>query len=172
MKEALSDGSRQEGVVFQDFLKLMQLFREFQDGQRLHKEQQAVQATAFSGSEVAQFRDLFILAANASHESSLPAELSFDQFRNMIHDITPLGDALTADLKDIFAKFTRRISGEVRSKRSFEDADFPEFLLMMKHLLDINFANIKEKTHKPVKAPPAKAARSAGPPKEPKAPAS
>ena len=34
----------------------------------------------------------------------------------------------------------------MRSWQSAEDADFPEFLLMMKHLLDINFAKIKDKT--------------------------
>ncbi|CAE7753097.1 unnamed protein product [Symbiodinium sp. CCMP2456] len=211
----------------QDFLKLMQFFREFQDGQRLHKEQQAVQASGWEHTEVAQpearyslprkviassslirtylhmewedqqcnltkkyvfqarfrLRDLFIAASNASHESSLPAELSFEQmflafvqFRTMIHDLYPLGDALTAELKYIFAKFTRRIVGEVRSKQSFEDADFPEFLLMMRYLWDTDWPSspgtsrigIKAKfqdkadTDKPVKAPPVKAASTVG----------
>lgn len=185
MKEALSGCTRAEGVGMQDFLKLMQFFREFQDGQRLHKEQQAVQASGWEHTEVAQLRDLFIAASNASHESSLPAELSFEQFRTMIHDLYPLGDALTAELKYIFAKFTRRIVGEVRSKQSFEDADFPEFLLMMRYLWDTDWPSSpgtsrigikakfqdKTETEKPVKAP-VKAASTvggAGPPNGPKA---
>ncbi|OLQ07081.1 hypothetical protein AK812_SmicGene9583 [Symbiodinium microadriaticum] len=155
MKEALSGCTRAEGVGMQDFLKLMQFFREFQDGQRLHKEQQAVQASGWEHTEVAQpaarLRDLFIAASNASHESSLPAELSFEQFRTMIHDLYPLGDALTAELKYIFAK----------------DADFPEFLLMMRYLWDTDWPSSpgtsrigikakfqdKTETEKPVKAP-------------------
>lgn len=176
MKEALSGCTRSEGVGMQDFLKLMQFFREFQDGQRLHKEQQAVQASGWEHTEVAQLRDLFIAASNASHESSLPAELSFEQFRTMIHDLYPLGDALTAELKYIFAKFTRRILGEVRSKQSFEDADFPEFLLMMRYLWDTDWPSSpgtsrigikakfqdKAETDKPAKAPPAKATSTVG----------
>ncbi|CAE7222928.1 unnamed protein product [Symbiodinium sp. CCMP2592] len=174
MKEALSGCARSEGVGMQDFLKLMQFFREFQDGQRLHKEQQAVQASGWEHTEVAQpaarLRDLFIAASNASHESSLPAELSFEQFRTMIHDLYPLGDALTAELKYIFAK----------------DADFPEFLLMMRYLWDTDWPSSpgtsrigikakfqdKTETDKPSKAPPAKATSTvggAGPSNVPKA---
>eukprot|EP00435_Cladocopium_sp_Y103_P056665 s643_g19.t1 len=175
MKEVLQETWSFQGLGFKDFLRLMQLFREFQDvriractemqlGQnsygrsspiqipvteiirissflrpswvktlqdreRAKKEAEAIEATGFNSSEVAQFRDFF-LAANPSHHGSAPVELSFDQFWKMINDITPLGDSLTVRLKEIF----------------HEDADFPEFLLMMKHLLESNFAKIQDKT--------------------------
>lgn len=80
------------------------------------------------------------------------------QFWKMICSITALGSALTQQLQEIFheamamsrvgawRQFTEKVPGTVRSWQSAEDADFPEFLLMMKHLLDINFAKIKDKT--------------------------
>ena len=40
------------------------------------------------------------------------------QFRTMIHDITPLGDALTSDLRDIFAKARSCVRGVLRATPS------------------------------------------------------
>lgn len=145
MKEVLQETWSFQGLGFKDFLRLMQLFREFQDRERAKKETEAIEATGFNSSEVAQFRDFF-LAANPSHHGSAPVELSFDQFWKMINDITPLGDSLTVRLKEIFHEFTQKMPGAVRSKQRAEDADFPEFLLMMKHLLESNFAKIQDKT--------------------------
>lgn len=145
MKEVLQETWSFQGLGFKDFLRLMQLFREFQDRERAKKETESIEATGFNSSEVAQFRDFF-LAANPSHHGSAPVELSFDQFWKMINDITPLGDSLTVQLKEIFHEFTVKMPGAVRSKQRAEDADFPEFLLMMKHLLESNFAKIQDKT--------------------------
>ncbi|CAE7366970.1 unnamed protein product [Symbiodinium natans] len=58
--------------------------------------------------------------------------------------ITPLGDNLVHQLQGIFSFVTRKKvqNGLGRS----EEADFAEFLLLMKQLLDINFAKLKDKT--------------------------
>jgi len=117
-------------LKFADFLKLMGLFRDFKDKERLRKEQQAVKDSGFSNQEVAEFRELFLNSLGDSHD------LAFEEFREMIHRITPLGDALTAELEEIFC--------EVCNKQP--EADFPDFLLLLKRLLDCNFARIKEKT--------------------------
>ncbi|CAK9078725.1 Caltractin (20 kDa calcium-binding protein) (Centrin) [Durusdinium trenchii] len=148
MKEVLQETWSFQGLGFKDFLKLMRLFREFQDRERSKKEAQAIEDTGFNSSEVAQFRDFFLAAhAHSNSRSAGPGvEICFDQFWKMIFDITPLGDSLTAQLKNIFHQFTQKNPNAVRSKQRVEDADFPEFLLMMKHLLDINFAKIQEKT--------------------------
>lgn len=146
MKEVLQETWSFQGLGFKDFLKLMQLFREFQDQERAKKEAEAIEATGYNSSEVAQFRDFFLAAHGTSQHGSAPVELSFDQFWKMIYDITPLGDSLTARLREIFHEFTQKLPGAVRSKQRAEDADFPEFLLIMKHLLDTNFAKIQDKT--------------------------
>ncbi|CAJ1423291.1 unnamed protein product [Effrenium voratum] len=119
------------GLNFQDFLRLMALFRAFKDKQRLRKEQQAIKDCGFSHAEVADFRELFL---NSLEDSP---DLSFDDFRQMIHGITPLGDVLTAQLREIFLAQCKK------------EADFPDFLLLMKRLLDSDFANIKERSAKP-----------------------
>ncbi|CAJ1450656.1 unnamed protein product [Effrenium voratum] len=142
MKEVLSESAGGAASLgFKEFLKLMQLFREFQDNENAKKEADAIQASGFNASEVAQFRDFFL----AAHESQGSApELSYEQFRKMIDDITPLGDSLSAQLRHIFDQFTRSLAdGRSTASAQREDADFPEFLLMMKHLLDTNFAKIQ-----------------------------
>ncbi|CAJ1344089.1 unnamed protein product, partial [Effrenium voratum] len=145
MKEVLSESAGGAASLgFKEFLKLMQLFREFQDNENAKKEADAIQASGFNASEVAQFRDFFL----AAHESQGSApELSYEQFRKMIDDITPLGDSLSAQLRHIFDQFTRSLAdGRSTASAQREDADFPEFLLMMKHLLDTNFAKIQDTT--------------------------
>jgi len=124
-------------VGFKEFLKLMKLFREWEDSERVLKEWQAVKGTGFNQIEVQGFRDLFI------HGGDAEGEISFDKFRAMIHAITPLGDTLTAELEVIFFEMVskRKVAAHINDR-----ADFPEFLWLMKHLLDDNFAHIKDKT--------------------------
>eukprot|EP00931_Biecheleriopsis_adriatica_P060303 TRINITY_DN36202_c0_g1_i1.p1 TRINITY_DN36202_c0_g1~~TRINITY_DN36202_c0_g1_i1.p1 ORF type:complete len:993 (-),score=227.74 TRINITY_DN36202_c0_g1_i1:28-2868(-) len=138
LKQTCNDPSG--GLGFTEFLKLMQLFREFQDREHVQKELNAIKGTGFSGAEVAEFRDFFL---NGDYSSG--GELSFEELRAMIHQITPLGDALTAELHKIYHDITiKRGAGSNGAQN--QELDFPDFLWMMKHLLDINFANIKEKT--------------------------
>ncbi|CAE7554115.1 CAM53 [Symbiodinium natans] len=118
-------------LSFASFLKLMGLFRAFKDKERLRKEQQAMKDAGFTNQEVAEFRELFLNSLNDSQE------LGFEEFRAMIHGITPLGDVLTSQLEEIFA--------EVCKKQT--EADFPDFLLLLRKLLDCNFAMIKDKTN-------------------------
>lgn len=69
--------------------------------------------------------------------------VTFESCRSMIHAITPLGDNLTHQLKRIFDIQTRK---KVQNGRgNTDEADFPEFLLLMKQLLDMNFAKLREK---------------------------
>eukprot|EP00931_Biecheleriopsis_adriatica_P023603 TRINITY_DN14873_c0_g1_i1.p1 TRINITY_DN14873_c0_g1~~TRINITY_DN14873_c0_g1_i1.p1 ORF type:complete len:1143 (+),score=237.68 TRINITY_DN14873_c0_g1_i1:43-3471(+) len=122
-------------LTFQGFLTLMRLFREFKDNERATKEMDAIKQTGFQPSDVQEYRDLF-LESNAKD-----GELQFEDFRLMIHKITPLGDTLTASLYTIFAEKTER---KYKADPEIKQADFPEFLLLIKHLVDINFARINE----------------------------
>eukprot|EP00441_Pelagodinium_beii_P043394 CAMPEP_0197627016 /NCGR_PEP_ID=MMETSP1338-20131121/5749_1 /TAXON_ID=43686 ORGANISM="Pelagodinium beii, Strain RCC1491" /NCGR_SAMPLE_ID=MMETSP1338 /ASSEMBLY_ACC=CAM_ASM_000754 /LENGTH=1038 /DNA_ID=CAMNT_0043197627 /DNA_START=1 /DNA_END=3117 /DNA_ORIENTATION=- len=140
MRQVDTDGSG--SLDFYDFLKLMQLFREHQDKERVLKEQVAIKDTGFTATEVAEFRELFLAADDSS------GELSFQEFKTMVDGITPLGDALTQELEKIFYEVTDRSLGV---DGNADEADFPEFLWLMKELLQRNFAGIKEKTSKFIK---------------------
>lgn len=146
LQEVDLDGS---GTLdFGDFLRMMSQCRELQEKARANKERMAVEDTGFTPQEVTEFRELFM----ATDEGR--GELSFEDLRRMIHMITPLGDQLVAELFSRFQEATGRQIG-VEGDRS--QADFPEFLWLMRKLLDTNFANIKEKTsgcaHSPQPSP-------------------
>eukprot|EP00930_Biecheleria_cincta_P038673 TRINITY_DN26560_c0_g1_i1.p1 TRINITY_DN26560_c0_g1~~TRINITY_DN26560_c0_g1_i1.p1 ORF type:complete len:1192 (-),score=217.37 TRINITY_DN26560_c0_g1_i1:69-3644(-) len=125
-------------LSFRDFLKLMFGFREFQDKERANKESLAVKETGFSVQEVAEFRELFLAS-----DTSCSGELNFKEVWEMVNTVTPLGDVLSSQLKVMFNEATMRTS--IKGDQN-QQADFPELLRLMKRLLDINFAGIKEKT--------------------------
>lgn len=118
---------------FAAFLKLLGLFSAFKDKERLRKEQQAIQETGFTNQEVAESRELFLNSLGDSQD------LGFDEFRAMIHGITPLNDARTKQLEEIFAEVCKQ-----------PEADFPNFLVLLRKLLDLDFASIKDKTSGPL----------------------
>lgn len=122
---------------FKDFLKLMRLISDFQDKERAQTEATCIKNTGFNSSEVQDFRELFLEMDEGY------GVVTFESCRSMIHAITPLGDNLTHQLKRIFDIQTRK---KVQNGRgNTDEADFPEFLLLMKQLLDMNFAKLREK---------------------------
>jgi Ca2+-binding EF-hand superfamily protein len=132
------DSDHSGSLDFRDFLCLMQLLREAQDDEKVIKEQIAVKTTMFTPQEVEGFRELFIDAANDSSSLSLSA------VRKMISLITPLGDQRTEELyrhvRDVVSAKLQKLGNE-----SIQ-LDFPEFLRLMRKLLDLNFARIKDTT--------------------------
>ncbi|CAK9105640.1 unnamed protein product, partial [Durusdinium trenchii] len=130
MSAALEEEWR--GLNLDDFLKLMGLFRDFKDKERLRKEQSAIKEAGFNHQEVADFRELFLNSLENSQE------MNFQEFWRMINSITPLGKALSEELE---VKFQ-----EICAPR--EEADFPDFLLLMKTLLEEDFGHIRERSAK------------------------
>jgi len=137
MKEV--DGNGNGSLDFQDFMNLMKQFRELQDRERVNKEHMAISETGFSVQEVTDFRELFLASDDGS------GELTLQEVTRMINMITPLGDKYKAELQGIFHSVTGK---QMRVEGSRDQADFPEFLWLMRILLDQNFANIQEKTKK------------------------
>eukprot|EP00930_Biecheleria_cincta_P069678 TRINITY_DN57389_c0_g1_i1.p1 TRINITY_DN57389_c0_g1~~TRINITY_DN57389_c0_g1_i1.p1 ORF type:complete len:1135 (-),score=281.36 TRINITY_DN57389_c0_g1_i1:70-3474(-) len=136
MMKSVQDPSGSLG--FRDFVQLLRLFREFQDLERAEKEQNAIKVTGFSPTEVQEFRDLFLDTDDGI------GLITFEDFRGMIHMITPMGDNLSTELQKMFLEFTKK---KIDPRHDAQpQADFPEFLLLMKHLMDVNFANLSEKT--------------------------
>jgi len=124
-------------IDFQDFLRMMQHLQESQDRQKMMKENLATQEAKFAAGEVAEFRELFLAQGEGC------AELTFDQVKQLISLILPMGDRNAAE----FGKIFRRNCARQESVEGRHDlADFPEFLWLMRELLDLNFGNLREMT--------------------------
>jgi len=127
------DRSRSGKLDFKDFLRLMQQLRELQDKAKVSKEMDAVNDTNFSVQEVSDFRQLFLEGDSGTGDFSL------EEAKKMINKITPLGDKYSKELTKIF----REVCGE--DAEGYRDlVDFPDFLLLMKRLLEVNFARIRD----------------------------
>merc|ERR1712216_20417 len=129
------DADKSGSLDFSDFIRLMQQLRELKDREQVAKEQQAVRETEFTPGEVNEFRELFLSCETSS------GKLSLHEIRQMLEMICPMGDRNSAELTAIFHSITTRTSEDHRN-----EADFPEFLWIMRKLLDMNFANIRERT--------------------------
>merc|ERR1719487_2521663 len=82
---------------FHDFLRLVREFKDLNENDRIDKERNAVTLTNFSNAEARAFREIFI----SIDENELDC-LSFDQVKEMIHRVTPLGDKLTGRLRGMW----------------------------------------------------------------------
>lgn len=134
IKEA--DPKATGSLKFPSFCRVMQHLRELQDQATIAKEQATIKETGFTVQEVQEFRELFLQRDCGS------GALTFGQVREMIDSIAPLGDKYVEDLWNMFQEAT----GKQQTEK--EEVDFPEFLLLIRKLLDTNFANIKAKTQK------------------------
>jgi Ca2+-binding EF-hand superfamily protein len=131
------DRDNSGSLDFKDFLNLMQLLREAQDDEKVVKEAIAAKATMFSPQEVEGFRELFIESQHGSEY------VSFQDVMHLLGSVMPLGDKYADDLyrhvRDVAAT-KHHMHGEQLH------IDFPEFLRLMRKLLDCNFARIKDMT--------------------------
>eukprot|EP00927_Polykrikos_kofoidii_P076923 TRINITY_DN73939_c0_g1_i1.p1 TRINITY_DN73939_c0_g1~~TRINITY_DN73939_c0_g1_i1.p1 ORF type:complete len:1041 (-),score=166.53 TRINITY_DN73939_c0_g1_i1:149-3271(-) len=137
LKQAIgkSDGT----MHFEDFLRLMQFAYELQDESRDAKVTYVMRQTCFLPHEINGYRELFLAIDHGS------GFLTFDDVKGMLNTISPLGDKLAGELEEHFC-------AAIAEQRTLEDQidceelDFPEFLWLMKKLLDMNFASLKEKS--------------------------
>jgi len=120
-----------ERLEFKDFLRLMQHLRDLKDQTKVNKEMSAVKNCGFSVQEVQEFRQLFLEGDNGYGEFSL------EEAQRILGKVTPLGAGYLKELAQIFGDVS---GGEV------DVVDFPDFLLLMKRLIDVNFARIRDIT--------------------------
>jgi len=144
LREVDEDGNGQ--IDFPDFLRLMRAFYDLQEQDRLIREQQVIRETGFARSEVEEFRELFInYAASTGEGDESRSELTLPEVKRIIANICPLGTKRIIQLSDIFKEMATEEDED--GKRSLH---FPEFLLLMRRLLDVNFAGIREQSEKVV----------------------
>jgi calmodulin len=127
------DADESGSLDFQEYLSLMQQLRDLQDRARVAKEHRAIQETRFSTQEVQEFREVFLTAA-----ADDVGVLTLSQVCDMLQKICPLGDQNRRRLTEIF----RDITAAPKANSPQDTADFPEFLWLMRKLLDVNLAGL------------------------------
>merc|ERR1712139_663935 len=85
--------------------------------------------------EVQEFRDL-LLAVHAENN-----EIGFEEVQILLGAIVPMGAKNISQLRQKFFEFASMQDGVDGSD---DKLDFPEFLWLMRELLDSNFANMSE----------------------------
>lgn len=149
LSEVDDDG---DGAIdFDDFVRLMRQFYDNQERERVEQEQRVVRQTGFTRVEVEGFRELFMHYAQAATEErdeaddAANAEMTFPELKFMIGTICPLGTKRIVELTEIFKDVMTEDDDD--TKRAMR---FPDFLLLMRRLLDVNFAGIREQSEKVV----------------------
>jgi calmodulin len=128
LKEADEDGN---GTLdFGDFLRLMRHHHDDCDREELQKIDTAIAETGFSDDEAQQFRTIFeeVDIESAGH-------ISLSSVQKMIHGVCPLYRQHIAELTTIF--------NEVTGPDNPGEVDFPDFLRVLRKVLDIDLAGIK-----------------------------
>lgn len=137
MKEVAATGN----LNFADFVLTMRQFYDIQTQERLDKEAQLVAETGFTPHEVQGFRELF-----QKSDENWDQELSLIEVKHMIENVCPLGDRNMEELVTIYKEVRKEQEAKNKKMNGHEDnVDFPEFLLLMRKLLDRNFANIQDR---------------------------
>eukprot|EP00747_Dinoflagellata_sp_TGD_P126187 gnl/TRDRNA2_/TRDRNA2_174258_c3_seq1.p1 gnl/TRDRNA2_/TRDRNA2_174258_c3~~gnl/TRDRNA2_/TRDRNA2_174258_c3_seq1.p1 ORF type:complete len:766 (+),score=160.92 gnl/TRDRNA2_/TRDRNA2_174258_c3_seq1:374-2671(+) len=118
------------------FLKMMRLLQDYADRQALEKERQAISKVSFSREEVKEFRKIFGL-----FREDTSGDMSFAEFQIMMSNLVPMGDKAAEDLKALMKSVDQ--DGDL-------DLDFPEFLILMQKVKDLDFGGINAKAQKVV----------------------
>lgn len=149
LQEADADGNGQ--LDFQDFLRLMRQVKDIQDQLMIGKELRAIEETRFSPSEVLEFRELLLAVRTESGFDEVcgflgvgATEVGFEDVRVLLGAIVPMGARNCSLLKVKYNEVAGRQSGVEGSE---DKLDFPEFLWLMRELLDSNFANMSDRVN-------------------------
>jgi Ca2+-binding EF-hand superfamily protein len=136
IKESDEDGSG--SLDFKDFLRMMRQLHDMQDQLRIGKELEAVSETKFTPVEVADFRELFLAAGDGIKE------LGFAEIKSLLMCVVPMGTKNVEELKHMFEEFAAKQNGVAGDAALL---DFPEFLWLMRQLIDMNFANMTDRAN-------------------------
>lgn len=171
MDEADADGS--ETYDFQEFLWLMRAFLEVEEQSLFLREKKAIKSCQFSSQEVTEFRNLFEslacageigditgvgggLYASTGMSTAQTLTISMSDVKQVLRGAgVALTTQLVNELRSIFEKFAHAtiVNMEGKSKRAPQEGkmlDFPEFLLLISHMLKTNFGNLSESANKTI----------------------
>jgi Ca2+-binding EF-hand superfamily protein len=126
-----ANAEHQKALPFSFFLHLARHWYDICEKEQHAKERIAVRETEFTVQEVAEFRELFVGSDTGDRTG-----LTLKELRGMLERIAPLGHNNMEHLRSVFRQNAESGSGRT--------CDFPEFLQVMRRLLDENFAGIAQ----------------------------
>jgi len=127
---------------FQDFVRIFRQFSDLKQMEKASKEAKAVQATGFSTEEVHEFRELFL-----SWDMFQAQELNLSTLLHMMSSSCSMTEKRTDLLVREFHKASQGCAAGKKGQDCSEDegwVDFPEFLRLMRALVDENFIDVAE----------------------------
>jgi len=130
---AAADEDRSGTLDFGDFVRLVRQWRDVEEKDKYAKEAAAIKASGFAAPEVRDFRELFMGTVKER------ARLTLEDLETMLSSTIPLGHRNLQDLKRMYQEEAKPKPHEYTDK-----LDFPEFLLFMRRLIDMNFAGMAD----------------------------
>jgi len=132
LAEVDEDGSGE--IDFKEFLQLMRKFLDESDAEMLRKEKDVVTRTNFTPEEVTLWRDIFV-----KFDDDKSGEFDTAEGKKLLQAVgINLNERVMHDrYLQIFKEVDEDENGSM---------DFPEFLLMMRKLIDIDFGGIATRT--------------------------
>lgn len=128
MRETDSDSNGK--LDFSEFLQLMRTVEDLEQLTQLQKERSVIDETRFTSNEVSEFRNIFLAVTKGEPRMNLA------DFKEMMSPVCPMGDKNSHAISAMWMEICD--SGS----KMF---DFPDFLLIMRRLLDMNFANMNQR---------------------------
>lgn len=128
MRETDADSNGK--LDFSEFLQLMRTVEDLEQLTQLQKERGMIEETRFTSNEVSEFRNIFLAVTKGESRMNLA------DFKEMMSPVCPMGDKNSHAISAMWMEICDSVS------KMF---DFPDFLLMMRRLLDMNFANMNQR---------------------------
>eukprot|EP00440_Ansanella_granifera_P051785 gb/GFBE01056144.1/.p1 GENE.gb/GFBE01056144.1/~~gb/GFBE01056144.1/.p1 ORF type:complete len:1182 (+),score=250.71 gb/GFBE01056144.1/:1-3546(+) len=129
-----SDKNSNGCLDFAEFLILMQKVEDVGHQIQLAKERQVVMETGFSMQEVSDFREVFLDRTGGK------AGIPFQVFKDLISPVCPMGAKNSQDILNLWNDIIPAVRNEIA------DADFPDFLAVMRRVLDTDFGDVHERS--------------------------
>jgi len=123
-----------------EFLGLARYCQDLVEMDMLREEKEAIKKIGFDASEVDDFRSLFMGGTGQIGDQLI----TFSEIQELLGKVVPLGHRNVQALKEELLVATSTKQG----RKSDDSADFPEFLALMRRLLDSNFAGIAKISEK------------------------
>jgi len=134
MQEIMKD-SHKGNTDFRAFLKLVRMFHGLMDREKVKMERETINQTGFTEIEVNEFRELFV--GGTDRET-----MSLPQLLEMIAPLVPMGEKNATALAELYLE----VVGGKDAGREGAEAEFSDFLLLFRRMLDLNIGSINENT--------------------------
>jgi len=136
--QAIFSGESNGFVGPDEFLQLVRACRNLVEAEMWQQETEAIAKTGFDKNEVNEFRMLFLGDSQPGEDNTY---VSLAHVKELLGKVVPLGHKRSLALKEQLA------SMKGGSGQGEDTVDFPQFLMLMRRLLDDNFAGIAELGH-------------------------